>query len=56
MSVIFDDGRRVIEPGDFEISVGGKQPGFKGSADAQTTKVVTGRLSVGGSQLEIKEK
>ena len=56
MSVILDDGRRVIEPGDFEISVGGKQPGFKGSADAQTTKVVTGRFSVGGSQLEIKEK
>ena len=56
MSVILDDGRRVIEPGDFEISVGGKQPGFNGSADARTTTVVTGRFSVGGGQFEIQEK
>jgi len=56
MSVILDDGRRVIEPGDFEVSIGGKQPGFNGSADARTTTVVTGRFSVGGGQLEIQEK
>ncbi len=27
MSVILDDGRRVIEPGVFELFVGGGQPG-----------------------------
>ncbi len=33
MSVIDDNGKRLIEPGEFVISVGGKQPGFRGSAD-----------------------
>jgi beta-glucosidase len=48
MSVIDDKGKRVIEPGEFLISVGGKQPGFLGYADARTTGVVTGRFSVTG--------
>jgi beta-glucosidase len=48
MSVFLDDGRRVVEPGDFSISVGGKQPGFAGSADASTTSVVSGQFSVTG--------
>ena len=48
MSVIDNNGKRIIEPGDFEISVGGKQPGFTGSADAQT--------SVTGKALELPEK
>ncbi|HHF43556.1 MAG TPA: glucan 1,4-alpha-glucosidase, partial [Candidatus Aminicenantes bacterium] len=38
--------KRVIEPGFFEISIGGKQPGFKGLADAETTEVVTARLQI----------
>jgi beta-glucosidase len=42
------DGRRVAEPGAFEISVGGKQPGFRGAADAATTGVVTGSLKLSG--------
>jgi beta-glucosidase len=48
LSVIDDRGRRVVEPGDFLISVGGKQPGFKGTADALTTGVHTTRLIVTG--------
>ena len=32
----------------FEVSVGGKQPGFSGIADASTTEVVTGRFEVVG--------
>ena len=48
MSVIDDRGKRVIEPGDFLISVGGKQPGFSGYLDAKTTGVVTSRFSVVG--------
>jgi len=56
MSVILDNGNRVIEPGDFTISVGGKQPGFTGSADAGTTGVVTDTFTVTGKMLPIQEK
>jgi beta-glucosidase len=56
MSIIDDQGRRVIEPGEFEISVGGKQPGFKGSADAQTTGTVSARFVVSGQVTPIAEK
>jgi beta-glucosidase len=56
MSVFLDDGRRVVEPGDFSISVGGKQPGFAGSADAATTSVVSGQFSVTGKNYELSEK
>jgi beta-glucosidase len=49
MTVIDDKGKRVIEPGEFTVSVGGKQPGFTGRADAKTTGVVTGRFVVTGS-------
>src|SRR4029453_9546174 len=48
LSVIDDRGRRVVEPGEFQITVGGKQPGFKGYADAPTTGVVSARLLVAG--------
>src|SRR5215813_4680745 len=48
MTVIDDNGKRVIEPGEFTVSVGGKQPGFTGRADAKTTSVVTGRFVVTG--------
>jgi beta-glucosidase len=48
MSVVDDVGKRLIEPGKFELTVGGKQPGFKGNADARTTDVVTGRFELTG--------
>ena len=53
LSVIDDEGRRVIEPGAFTVSVGGKQPGFSGTADAATTSVVTGRFTVSGEPVEL---
>ena len=53
MSIIDDQGRRVIEPGQFLVSVGGKQPGFKGGSDAATTGVVASRFVVTGRALEI---
>jgi len=53
MSVIDDQGNRVIEPGEFLISVGGKQPGFSGYADAKTTGLVTTRFSVTGKTAAI---
>src|SRR5262249_16958116 len=33
LSVIDDKSRRVVEPGEFLINIGGKQPGFTGRAD-----------------------
>jgi beta-glucosidase len=46
MSVIDNDGKRVVEPGEFLVSLGGKQPGFSGSADVTTSGVVTGKFTV----------
>jgi beta-glucosidase len=48
------DGRRMLEPGSFEISIGGKQPGFKGPADAATTGVVTGTIRLTGSAQQVE--
>jgi beta-glucosidase len=53
-AVITDDGRAVIEPGEFRVTVGGKQPGFTGTADAATTAFVEGRFSVVGTPTEVK--
>jgi beta-glucosidase len=53
MSIITNEGKRVIEPGEFSVSVGGKQPGFTGSADAATTGVVLGKFTVTGGFKEI---
>ena len=36
--------RGAAPPRDYEVSIGGKQPGFEGTADARTTGVVTGRF------------
>jgi beta-glucosidase len=47
------DGRRRVEPGSYEISAGGKQPGFRGPADAATTRVVSGALRITGPAMEI---
>jgi len=53
LSLIDARGARVVEPGVFEVSVGGKQPGFRGVADAATTGVVTGRFEVVGAPLRL---
>ncbi len=54
LSLIDAEWERVVEPGLFEVSVGGKQPGFSGLADAPTTSVVTGRFEVVGSPLRLE--
>ena len=46
MSVIDNNGKRVIEAGEFLVSIGGKQPGFTGSADVTTSGVVSGKFMV----------
>jgi beta-glucosidase len=50
MSLIDDKGKRMIEAGRFLVTVGGKQPGFKGSADAATTSVINGTFVVQGQK------
>ncbi|OGU13786.1 MAG: glucan 1,4-alpha-glucosidase [Geobacteraceae bacterium GWC2_53_11] len=56
LSLINHQNRRIVEPGFFEVSIGGKQPGYKGKADGATTGVVTGRIEIGGSPFVIDEK
>ncbi|MGD0582515.1 MAG: glycoside hydrolase family 3 C-terminal domain-containing protein [Bacteroidales bacterium] len=50
-SIINSKEKRVIEPGYFTISVGGKQPGFKGYLDPQDTQVLTGRIKLTGKEV-----
>lgn len=54
LAVITDDGRTVVEPGDFKVTIGGKQPGFTGTADAVTTSFIEGRFSVTGTSTELR--
>ena len=49
LAVIRDDGQTVVEPGEFKVTIGGKQPGFAGTADAATTGYIEGRFSVTGA-------
>jgi beta-glucosidase len=56
LSLIDAELKRVVEPGTFEISVGGKQPGFNGIADSHTSGVLTGKFKVSGSRVQISEK
>ena len=46
MSLIDESGKRVIEPGEFSISVGGGQPGL--------TSVLTDRFKIFGKALELE--
>jgi beta-glucosidase len=50
-SIINSKDKRVIEPGYFTVSVGGKQPGFKGYLDALTTQVLSGRIKLTGKEI-----
>ena len=56
LSLIDDNGKRVLEPGEFIVTIGGKQSGFAGDAEALTTGVVRGRFVVMGKVTEIAER
>jgi beta-glucosidase len=56
LSVIDNRGKRIVEPGEFILTVGGKQAGLKGYADAATTGVVSGRFVVTGTATELPMK
>jgi beta-glucosidase len=47
------NGHRVLEPGEFEISVGGEQPGFHGPRNASTTSVVSGTIRLTGASQQL---
>ena len=54
-SIINDSEKRVIEPGWFTLSAGGKQPGFTGTIDPQFTGVLTARIRMTGRVTVITE-
>ncbi len=55
LSMIDKKDNRVIEPGWFTISAGGKQPGFEGYLNTPTTGTVSGRFKVTGKKyFEVK--
>jgi beta-glucosidase len=51
LSLIDNEQQRVLEPGSFQVSVGGKQPGFSGVADTRTSGLVTGRFEIVGAKM-----
>jgi len=53
-SVIDNDGRRVTLPGKFRIEVGGKQPGFRGAADATSTEVLSAEFEITGAAMLVE--
>jgi beta-glucosidase len=53
---IYTSGRTILERGDFIISVGGKQPGLTGHADAKTTGLVAGRFTYAGKFFEVDRR
>jgi len=54
MSIIDDNGKRVIEPGEFLVSIGGKQFGLPGREDAETTDAVAVKFAVTGKVTEVR--
>ena len=53
LSLIGAGDRRMVAPGEIEISVGGKQAGFKGALDVSTTGVLTGRCRLTGDAKQL---
>jgi beta-glucosidase len=54
LSLINKKGIRVIEPGTFTITVGGKQPGFSGYADSACTHFLKAKFKVTGNAQTIQ--
>jgi len=53
LSLIDSEGRENVLPGEIVVSIGGKQPGFKGNADARTTEVLTQRFRTKGKPFPV---
>ena len=53
LALIDESMTRVVEPGEFEVTVGGKQPGFHGNADASNTQTLSARFEITGGVYEV---
>ena len=49
MSSVGADDKRTVTPGEYEISVGGEQPGFEGALNASTTGALTKSVRLTGA-------
>jgi beta-glucosidase len=54
LSLVADDGERMVEPGWFLISVGGRQPPAEGIDQSRIANLITGRFRVVGSPLRLR--
>ena len=54
LSVIDNGRKRVVVPGRVRIEVGGKQPGFRGMADASTTEALSTEIEVAGQAVPVE--
>jgi len=54
LATVGADGTRTVNPGDVEISFGGKQPGFEGAANATTTEVLTRVVKLTGAAVVLQ--
>ena len=54
LSLINNKSERVIEAGEFDLFIGGEQPGFSGDNSATTTEVLKGTFRVRGN-LQLKD-
>ncbi len=55
-SMINNREERVVEPGWFTVSVGGRQPGCNVASDPQCTGVMTARLRLTGREIRVNEE
>lgn len=52
-SLVGKHNRRTVVPAVYELSIGGKQPGFHGILDAATTEVLTKRIRLTGQAVDV---
>jgi beta-glucosidase len=48
LAIINERGERILEPGTFQIFIGGKQPGMTGNADNQGTEILEAEIEYVG--------
>jgi beta-glucosidase len=53
MSIVMDDGKRFVQPGEMRFSIGGEQPAFSGLAHASSTTTVEGSFRITGPAVEL---
>ena len=53
--IIRKTGKRLIEPGYFIVSVGGKQPGFNDKPDNLSADVLTAKIRLTGKEIFFKD-